>query len=196
MIRLALLRHGRTEWNRAGRIQGRTDIALDDAARAELALYRLPPPWDRADLWASPLRRAAETARIVAARQPRTAAALTEMDWGEWEGQRGRDLLAQPASGFRHIEAWGWAFRPPGGETPAEVGARLQPWLDGLRSDAVAVCHIGIMRVLLARATGWDFAGPAPFRIGRNRLYLLALDGGRLSADPEPLRLARADGAP
>jgi probable phosphoglycerate mutase len=189
MIRLALLRHGHTDWNRAGRIQGRTDIALDDAARADLARLRLPPPWDLADLWSSPLQRAAETARLVAGRDPQTAPALTEMDWGDWEGRRGVDLLAEPDSGFRHIEDWGWDWHPPGGESTGMVWARLQPWLAGLNRDAVAVCHIGIMRVLLARAHGWDFAGPAPFKVKRNRLYLLTVDGTELRADAEPLRL-------
>ncbi|MFV0512308.1 MAG: histidine phosphatase family protein [Jhaorihella sp.] len=189
MIRLALLRHGHTEWNRAGRIQGRTDIPLDDQARAELARYFLPPPWDGGDLWSSPLQRATETAHIVAGRTARTAPALTEMDWGEWEGRRGIDLLAQPGSGFRHIEDWGWDYRAPGGETPAGVWARLRPWVGGLERDAVAVCHIGIMRVLLARAHGWYFNGPAPFRIKRNRLYLLTVEGDTLTAEPDPLPL-------
>jgi len=189
MIRIALLRHGHTDWNRAGRIQGRSDIALDDQARRELAHYRLPPPWDKADLWSSPLGRAAETARIVAHRAPRTAPELIEMNWGNWEGKHGTDLLAEPDTAYRHIEDWGWDYRPPGGETPAEVWTRLRPWAETLTGDAVAVCHIGIMRVLLARAHGWDFDGPAPFRIKRNRLYLLTLDGNHLSAAREPLRL-------
>ena len=66
MSRLALLRHGHTHWNRAGRIQGRSDIPLDDDARAELTGYELPAPWNKAALWSSPLQRASETARLVA----------------------------------------------------------------------------------------------------------------------------------
>lgn len=194
MILIALLRHGPTAWNRAGRIQGRSDIPLDDSARADLAALRLPPPWDRAALWSSPLCRAVETAELLSRQAPRIAPALTEMHWGEWEGQHGRALLADPGSGYRHIEDWGWHYRPPGGETPAELAARLAPWLAGLQRDAVAVCHIGVMRVLLARAHGWGFDGPCPFAIKRNRLYLLTLDGDRLSAAPEPLRLIPREG--
>jgi broad specificity phosphatase PhoE len=189
MIRLALLRHGHTAWNRAGRIQGSSDIPLDDSARTELRGFRLPPPWDSAELWSSPLSRAAETAEIVAGRPPRLSDNLREMHWGAWEGQRGQDLLAHPGSGFRHIEDWGWDYRAPNGESPAELETRLRPWLAALSHDAVAVCHIGVMRVLLARAHGWDFAGPAPFRIKRNRLFLLKLEGDRLTADPDPVRL-------
>jgi len=187
VTRLALLRHGHTAWNRAGRIQGRSDIPLDDEARAQLSGLRLPPPWDKAELWSSPLSRATETAQLVAGRAPRTDPALTEMDWGDWEGQRGLDLIADPESGYRHIEDWGWDYRPPGGESPAELWARLEPWLAGLQTDAIAVCHIGIMRVILARTWGWEFAGPAPFRIKRNRLYLVDLD--RMQPEPEPVRL-------
>ena len=193
MTRLALLRHGHTDWNRAGRIQGRSDIPLDDAARADLAALRLPAPWDRAQLLASPLSRAMDTARLVApGRTPRAVPALVEMSWGEWEGQKGAELIEQPGSGYRHIEDWGWAYRPPGGESPAEMRARLQPWLDGLDGDTVAVAHIGVMRVLLALAHGWDFHGPAPFRIKRNRLYVMTRDNGRWQARPEPVRLEPA----
>lgn len=191
MTQLALLRHGHTHWNRAGRIQGRSDIPLDDQARSELAETRLPDPWESADLWSSPLLRASETARLVAGREPQTKDALTEMNWGDWEGLRGADLIADSDSGYRHIEDWGWDFRPPNGESPAEVWARLWPWLDALTGDTVAVCHIGIMRVILARAWGWDFEGPAPFKIKRNRLYIV--DMTTLTPLPEPIRLIKTE---
>lgn len=195
MIRLALLRHGHTDWNRAGRIQGRSDIPLDDAARAELAAQALPSPWDQAALWSSPLMRAAETAQLVAGRATQTSPALTEMNWGDWEGQKGLDLIAQPGSGYRHIEDWGWEFRPPGGESPADLRDRLLPWVAGLSGDTVAVCHIGIMRVLLAQAYGWGFDGPAPFRIKRNRLFVIEINGDDWRALPDPIRLIPREGA-
>lgn len=173
MIRLGLMRHGHTAWNRAGRIQGRTDEPLDDAARAQLAGLQLPDSWQTAHVASSPLSRAVETAQLVTGHAPDTDPALTEMDWGTWEGSKGVELHADPASGFRDIEDWGWQYRPPGGESPADVRARLLPWVAGLDQDTVAVCHIGIMRVLLAGATGWNFEGPAPFAVKRNRIYVL-----------------------
>jgi probable phosphoglycerate mutase len=191
MIRLALLRHGHTAWNRAGRIQGRTDEPLDDAARAHLAALRLPPEWAGVDLVASPLSRAVETGQIVAGRAPRIQDALIEMHWGAWEGAQGVILKADPASGFRDIEQWGWDYCPPGGETPGALRDRLAPWVRGLQRDTVAVCHIGVMRVLMAMASGWDFQGPAPFQIKRDRLFILNVDGGMLRADPAPVRLLR-----
>ena len=141
MIRLAMLRHGHTHWNRAGRIQGRTDIPLDDEARADLAAFRLPSDWANAALVSSPLHRARETAEIVAGRAPETVDSLIEMNWGDWEGLKGIDLKADPNSGFRDIEYWGWDYQPPGGETPAEVWNRLADWVFSLKADTLAVCH-------------------------------------------------------
>ena len=189
MTSLALLRHGHTHWNRAGRIQGRSDIDIDDEARRDLSARAFPAPWDAASLVASPLSRAQETAELVGKRKPEIEDALIEMHWGDWEGQRGAQLKADPASGFRDIEHWGWSYRAPGGESPAEVWDRLSDWVFSLDQDTVAVTHIGIMRILLARATGWEFQGPAPFQVKRNRLYVLHIDGTHLSAEAEPVRL-------
>ncbi|MBO9395520.1 histidine phosphatase family protein [Shimia sp. R9_2] len=192
MIRLAMMRHGHTAWNRAHQIQGRTDIPLDDQARADLEEFTLPAPWGEADLVSSPLARARETAEIVAGRSPEMVDALTEMDWGQWEGKKGVDLQADPNSGFRDIEAWGWDYRPPEGESPREVWARIAPWLFGCERDTLAVCHIGIMRMILAKAHGWNFDGPAPFAVKRNRLFVVELQDDMIRvADPEIIRLER-----
>ncbi len=143
---------------------------------------------------ASPLTRATETARILFGRDPIVAPELIEMDWGRWEGQRGIDLLADGKSGYRHIEEWGWDYLPPDGETPRSVWERLQPWLERLSGPTVAVTHIGVMRVLLARATGWNFEGAPPFKVKRDRFYLVDLhDDGSLTHDREPLRLSAPD---
>lgn len=185
-----MLRHGHTAWNREGRIQGRVDEPLDEQARAHLSAHALPAEFEDNRIISSPLRRAAETARLLTLREPELAPQLLEMDWGLWEGRRGLDLLADVQSGYRHIEEWGWDFQPPGGETPAAVRTRLRPWLAGLSGSVVAVSHIGIMRVLLAMATGWDFRGEPPFKVKRDRLYVLNLHtGGALSHDGTIVRL-------
>lgn len=179
--RLALLRHGVTEWNRQGRIQGRTDIPLDEEGRRRLDGLSLPEEWRAAALHASPLSRAVETAeRLGGGRTVRRDPRLAEMGWGDWEGRRGVDLRADPQSGYRDLEEWGWDFRPPGGESPAEVRERLSGWLADLARMAepahLAVTHVGVIRVLLAMAWGWPFRGAPPFRVKRDRLYALALD--------------------
>ena len=212
MIRLAFLRHGITGWNREGRIQGRTDIPLDAEGRERLSSLTLPEDWRDATLHASPLSRAVETARLLGNGRPvHTDARLIEMDWGAWEGLRGLDLRADPASGYRDIEDWGWDFRPPGGESPADLRDRLTGWLASLSTQQesplppgervrvrgahwedsrdshalhpphIVVTHIGVMRVALALAWGWDFRGPPPVPVKRDRLYTMTLtDDGTL----------------
>ncbi|MFK7877362.1 MAG: histidine phosphatase family protein [Paracoccaceae bacterium] len=180
-IKIAFMRHGRTDWNRMHRIQGRTDIPLDPEGRAEMAAMRLPKDWQNADLWSSPLTRARETAQLVGT-DPNIDTALIEMNWGDWEGLHGKDLLADPDSGYKDLDEWGWDYTPPNGESPRDVGARLFPFLDSLQKDAVIVTHIGIMRVALARAWGWPFSGPCPFSIKRGRLYVI--EDNRAWSDP------------
>jgi len=190
-LRLALIRHGHTAWNRAGRIQGRTDIPLDAAARDELSALRLPAPWDAAQITASPLKRASETARLVSGRDPILAPELIEMDWGQWEGQHGAALRDDPACAYRDIEHWGLGFCPPGGESIAALQARVLSWAEGLEQDTLAVCHIGVMRAFLAAATGWTFEGAAPFAIKRARLYVLTRAGAGWHWDGQPIRLIK-----
>ncbi len=229
-VEIALLRHGRTAWNREGRLQGRTDTPLAGAGRDELLGRRPPPPWDAARVLVSPLRRARETAALVAPNQPaEIEPLLIEMAFGDWEGARGAALAADPESGFRPVEAWGWAFRPPGGESPRDLRARLETLFARLAgaaggvadfsgrsprrasaqgagdqagreagrqaardapARALLVAHMNVMRVALAWAHGWDFEGPAPFRIKRGRLYPLRRDAAgrpRPAGPPAPL---------
>lgn len=192
-IRIAFLRHGHTEWNRAHRIQGRMDIPLDDEARLQLSQLQLPEPWNGTKIWASPLMRARETAEIVGS-SPAISEDLREMNWGDWEGLHGSDLLADPSSGYRNLEEWGWNYTPPNGESPADVRTRLLPWLSAQTEDAMVVAHMGTMRVALAIAHDWDFLGPCPFTIKRNRLYVIEGSETEWSAWLDPIRLEARTG--
>ncbi|OED38045.1 phosphoglycerate mutase [Chromatiales bacterium (ex Bugula neritina AB1)] len=192
MIRLAIIRHGRTAWNREGRIQGRRDIPLEADAVSELAALCLPREWQHATLISSPLARAVHTAELITGRAPDVIEpALIEMDYGEWEGLRSVDLGADQSSGFRHLPDWGWDYRPPRGESPADVWLRLEPWVKSLRTDTVAVCHIGVIRTLLAIAYEWPFKGTPPFSIKRNSLYHLEVTDTLTPAVPLRIRLEK-----
>jgi broad specificity phosphatase PhoE len=190
---LLLIRHGPTAWNESGRIQGRADLGLSANGRAAVAAWRLPPAWAGARWLVSPLRRARETAALLsdaALVEPR----LIEMDWGAWEGRRGVDLRAAAPAALARSEALGLDLRPPGGETPREVCARLRALAADLAEDpapVVAVCHKGVIRAALALATGWKMRGQPPLRLGRDQaLPLVCRAGGRLELRPPPLALA------
>jgi probable phosphoglycerate mutase len=86
-------------------------------------------------------------------------------------------------------EATGLDFKPPGGESPRDVQARLQPLLAEIAAagrPVGAVTHKGVIRAMLALATGWDMRGAAPFHLDWRAAHLFELDReGR----PAPLRL-------
>jgi probable phosphoglycerate mutase len=194
MTRIALMRHFPTEWNDLHKLQGQTDIPLTDTARQTLHGLAIPPAWDAARIIASPLKRADETARILARGRPVALdPRLVEIAYGAWEGRRGIDLLADPNSGYVHVEDAGWHLRPPGGESPWEVWGRVRPALAEIAADpapALLIVHRALMRVVLARAWGWDYDCPEPFRIKRGRIYPMTLaPDGAPSAPADPVRL-------
>jgi probable phosphoglycerate mutase len=177
---VSLIRHGTTSWNEARRIQGRRDIPLSEAGRAEVRGWRVPPEVALAPRWvSSPLCRAAETAAILSGATAPEEAALIEMNWGDWEGRQIDELRGDATAAFDRREAQGLDFRPPGGESPRDVLARLQPWLlsiAGSPRPVVAVTHLGVLRVVLAAATGWDMTGKAPIRLQRDALHRFSVD--------------------
>jgi len=184
---LALLRHGPTAWSREHRLQGRADPGLDEVGRTAVAGWRLPPEFATRRWLTSPLARAVETAallRLAAIPEPR----LIEMDWGAWEGQQPEELRARE-SGFAVEEARGLDLEPPGGESPRAVQRRLLPLLSELGAQGApvgGVTHKGVIRAVLALATGWDMRGKAPARLRWDALHLFELD---VAGRPRVLRL-------
>ena len=175
MTPLLFLRHGPTEWNEAGRIQGRRDVPLAPAAREALATRRLP---DRAGpplRWlSSPLLRARQTAEALGAKRVETEPRLTEMDWGEWEGRSLASLREELGEAMRDNEARGLDFETPAGDSPRRVQARLRPWLREIARSGrpvVAVSHKGVGRALLALAIDWDMKAKAPVRLRWDRAH-------------------------
>lgn len=194
MTRIALIRHFPTDWNLEARLQGRTDRPLTPEARARLAALALPPDWADAAIVASPLSRAAETAVILAqGRRIRLDPRLVEISWGDWEGQRAADLMADPASGFRPTHQIGWTDRAPGGESAAEAWERARPALVRIARTAeptILVVHKALMRVILGLAWNWRHPEGGVPPIKRARLYPLTLRADGLPLEPgEPVRL-------
>jgi probable phosphoglycerate mutase len=159
-----VVRHGPTDWNQAKLIQGRTDRPLSEAARQEMSGQRLPAEWGQARCLASPLRRAMETATALGL-NPQPEARLTEMAWGAWEGRKLSLLRDEFGAAMRENEARGLDFRPPNGESPREVQARLRPLIAGLTERTVFVTHKGVLRAIYALATGWTMEDKPPRKL-------------------------------
>jgi broad specificity phosphatase PhoE len=190
MTRLLLIRHGRTAWNEAGRLQGRADVPLSPAGRAEVATWSLPPGWQQARWLTSPLARARETAALLTTDPVTVEPRLIEMDWGAWEGRCLVDLRREAPEAMAKNEARGLDFRPHGGESPREVAARLAPLIEELArqpTPAVAVTHKGVMRAALALATGWDMRTKPPHRLRHDAALAFTCHAdGRIQLEPPP----------
>src|SRR6476659_3277230 len=126
VMNVAFLRHGPTEWNALGRMQGRFDAPLSVAGRREIAAWTIPAAVAHGAQWiSSPLSRAVETALQLSGTAPALAPALTEMDWGAWEGYTHDELRERCGDEFTRNAARGLDFRPPGGESPRDVVVRV-----------------------------------------------------------------------
>lgn len=161
MTLISLVRHGQTDWNLARRIQGSTDIPLNETGRAHAreAAAILAGGTHHA-IYASPLVRAHETAQIIAGEiglaEPDLVPDLREREFGEAEGM----LVAD------YIDRYGdWHAEVPQAESFAQVGERALVALDRIarasrrRSSPVAesvivVAHGGVIRALLDHASG------------------------------------------
>jgi broad specificity phosphatase PhoE len=186
MRRLILARHGETAWNALGRLQGHTDIELNDTGRDQARA--LAERLRRAGLTAvvtSDLARARQTGAIVAAAldlpPPATEPGLRERRFGVFEGLTRDECAAQ------HPAAWqAWLAQtgaPPGGEPREEAVARLDGALAALAATAggpaLVVSHGGVMRLWLLAVIG-----PGVPLIGNGATYALAHDGTRFTASP------------
>ena len=163
-MRLIYVRHGRTEWNTAGRFQGATDIDLDEVGRAQAA--RMAPLVARARpriIVSSDLRRAVDTATAVAQLvgvEVQVDQRLRERGYGPWEGL----TRAQIAERYPAEHA-AWLRREPfcldGIESPDEVARRgvaaMQDVVGKLGDDdtALVVGHGGASRQSIAAFLGW-----------------------------------------
>jgi len=184
MTRLALLRHGDTAWSAEGRIQGRSDPPLSEAGRAALAgRALLPADCREMRVVTSPLARCVETAALLGAPRAAHEPLICEMSWGRWEGRRLADLRAELGEAMRENEARGLDFRPEGGESPREVLARVSRWLSRLSAPTLAITHRGVIRVVLAAATGWDMRGPPPAKLDWSAFQLFRVDRGQPRVD-------------
>jgi len=177
-LRLALLRHGPTEWNALGKVQGHTDIPLSAAGLAKMAALRLPFPATR--IYASPMLRARQTVEALGLQDAILDARLMEQNWGAWEGLTRAEILSRHGADAFVKAGLGEAFRPGGGESTGELHARVASFLKDVAqedSDAVVVAHLGVLRAAYTLATSWDMATPMPADLDVSKILLLSLNG-------------------
>jgi broad specificity phosphatase PhoE len=185
---LVAIRHAPTEWNKARRLQGRTDVALGPEGIASAQSWRADPMWAGYRVLASPLKRAEETARLLFPERPiALEPRLMEMDFGGWEGKSLAELRASPGADAEARERLGLDFSAPGGETPRQVQARIAPLLQEIAAQGaptIIVTHKAVLRALLSLATGWVMLGKPPVKLRPDSAHLFRLDReGKLSVE-------------
>ena len=159
------IRHGETEWNVEGRLQGQQDVPLNARGRAQGAhcgeilrdlFARDGRDPASLDYVSSPLSRARQTmelARPALGLKPdgyRIEPRLIEICFGQWEGFTIAQLRTRDPQRIAAREHDKWHFEPPGGESYERMSARMRDWHQGLRRDSVVTAHGGTARGLIA----------------------------------------------
>jgi probable phosphoglycerate mutase len=178
---LWLLRHGETEWSKSGQHTGTTDLPLTERGRQQAARLRpVMEPVTLAAVVTSPRQRAKDTCALAGCADrpggliPVVDEDLAEWDYGEYEG------ITTPQIREKNARWSLWTDGAPGGESPAQICARvdrlLAKWTK-VRGDVAFFGHGHVLRVVALRFLGW------PLEHGAN----LALDTatiGRLDLTP------------
>lgn len=158
---LLVIRHGETQWNRIGRLQGHRDspLTLTGMRQAQvLAISTAPclPDLESSCLWVSPLGRARQTASILADawdipfERFHTRAELAERAYGAWEGRSLEEVRRALPDQYAAHEQDPWGYQVPGGESRTAFTGRVARWLRTLDTGVshIVVAHSGCLRVL------------------------------------------------
>lgn len=177
-MKLALVRHGPTDWNAEGRVQGTIDTPLSEEGKAKMSALLPPAGFERAIAYCSPKLRARQTAQFLGLKALRLEPRLAEQNWGDWEGLTRAEMLARDGEDAFERSGRGIAFRPPGGESTGELQARVRSFFTDIAAqgtDAIAVSHMGVLRAAYVLATGWDMSEPMPAELDLKCALILDL---------------------
>jgi len=172
---VVLVRHGETEWSRDGRHTGRTDIPLTEEGRRQAAeLTATLGARQFALVLSSPLQRALETCRLAGyGARALVRPELMEWDYGRYEGRTSRQIVAENPG-------WSlWRDGGPDGETPADVGRRVDRVIAEVRrvaGDVLIFAHGHVLRVLAARWLGEPPGGGRHYALQTAALSVLGYE--------------------
>ena len=180
---LVFVRHGQTDWNVEGRLQGQRDIPLNEIGRAqarrngEVIRDRIPEAAGF-DFVARPLSRTRETVEILRAAMALDPAGyeidtrLLEITFGELEGLTYQDIETRDPGWSRARHADKWNYLPPGGESYHMLSVRIIGWLETLSRPSLVVAHGGVGRVLRAHLLGLDKLATVSEDFPQDRVFL------------------------
>ena len=193
-IRILLVRHGETEWNRIHRFQGRSDLPLNKTGKEQaqaLALALKNESFEAA--YSSPLSRAMETALAIKAFHPSTPLieekGLIEMDLGDFDGMEAQKWAAEYPDLRKTWQATPSKISMPGGESLIEVQKRAIDAVDRLTeshppgSTLLFSSHNFVNMTILCHATKTDLDQFRKLRQGTAAYNVLCKEGEDLRAE-------------
>ncbi len=184
---LYFVRHGETDWNAEGRLQGQRDIPLNARGRVQAEevgrrISTLVPDSSTLAFVASPLGRTRETMEILrrSLGLPETAyrpdPRFVELTFGAWEGLTWREVRRLDSASAARRERDKWGFVPPDGESYAMLRDRVAPALAELSGPTLLVAHGGVARALLVSLAGIEEEEATRADIWQGRV--LVFEGG------------------
>lgn len=181
------IRHGQTDWNVAGRLQGMQDIPLNPTGQAQadgngraLGAHFKAEGIDPAALhwFSSPLGRTRETMERVRGGiglDPEAYVVvpdLREVSFGVYEGKTYEDIAETNPAHHAEIMRDKWHFLPPEGESYEQMAERLRAWLARTAGDMVVVSHGGVFRALRAVIEDLDDPNLAHLLVPQDRIFV------------------------
>jgi broad specificity phosphatase PhoE len=164
VAKLILARHGETLWNVEKVFRGRADVNLDEVGikQAEL-LGKYLSNWELEAIYTSPLKRALDTANIIARYQKvavRIAEGLTDFDYGQWQSLPEKEVKRLYPALLNEWHNNPHKVRMPGGESLEDVRRRAVEVVNGILSrhqgNVLLVSHRVVIKVLICYLLGLD----------------------------------------
>ncbi len=189
MVEIILVRHGETEWNTAQVFRGRADVLLSQIGRRQVQLLGEYLSGEKIDIiYSSPLQRAVATAQAIAGPQGlavNIVANLNDLDFGQWQGLPHDEVREQYPERYRDWQDTPEQVRMPGGESLAEVRARVVPFVEDavIRCGEGRVClvtHRVVGKVLICALLGLDDSHFWNIRLDTAAVTRFEAGGGRL----------------
>ena len=186
MLHLFLVRHGETEWNAVGKIQGVSDIPLNEKGFSQAGkIGEYLSPIKPGAIYSSNLVRAVETATAIAAHHDMPIiqkVELQELNYGEWEGLTKPEIEANNGiSSWKNFRDDPLNNRPPGAETIESLFERSKSIFSEIinsyqSGEVIVVSHGGCISALLAIALGGQKEAWIPIWLGNTSLSRISID--------------------
>jgi broad specificity phosphatase PhoE len=192
-VLIYMIRHGQTDWNAEGRLQGQRDIGLNGTGRSQATrngemLGEIIGKGEGFDYVASPLSRTRETMeRLRAAMgiEPlayRTDERLVELSFGDWEGHTLEEVSHIAPDRLLARAAQKWNFIPPGeaAESYEILSWRVGAWVRSVEAPTVCVSHGGVIRSLFRLIADLSENEAATMPVPQDRLLRIDTGAGRI----------------